>query len=79
MSTPIISLADVRSRRLAAGLSQQDLAQRAHCSLSVVRLFDRGYTPEHSATLARVEHVLEQLERDRLAPGDNDYEPPAAA
>ncbi len=65
MPSQLISLTDVRSRRRAAGLSQQDLAQRAHCSLSVVRLFDRGYTPEHSATLARVERVLDQLERDQ--------------
>jgi transcriptional regulator with XRE-family HTH domain len=50
---------DVRSRRLAAGLSQLDLAQRAGCSWSTIRLFDRGYEPAHSETLARVLAVLD--------------------
>jgi predicted transcriptional regulator len=55
---------DIRSRRLAAGLSQLDLAQRAGCSWSTIRLFDRGYEPAHSETLARVLAVLEQVESD---------------
>jgi transcriptional regulator with XRE-family HTH domain len=64
---------DVRGRRLAAGLSQQELAKRAHCSLASLRLFDRGYRPPHSETLGRVEAVLDELERKaagfRLEPG----------
>jgi predicted transcriptional regulator len=49
---------DVRSRRLAAGLSQLDLVQRAGCSWSTIRLFDRGHTPAHSDTVARVLAIL---------------------
>ena len=44
--------------RRAAGLSQQALAERARCSISLVALFERGYTPKRSATLARVLAVL---------------------
>jgi transcriptional regulator with XRE-family HTH domain len=69
METPTLT-GDVRARRLAAGLSQQELAQRAHCSLASLRLFDRGYRPPNSETLARVEAVLTELEREwRLEPG----------
>jgi transcriptional regulator with XRE-family HTH domain len=53
---------DVRSRRLAAGLSQLELAQRAGCADSTIRLFDRGYVPAHSKALARVLAVLEGAE-----------------
>jgi transcriptional regulator with XRE-family HTH domain len=44
--------------RRAAGLSQQQLAERAKCSLSTVALFERGYTPKRSATLVRLLDVL---------------------
>jgi predicted transcriptional regulator len=53
---------DTRSRRLAAGLTCLDLAHRARCAESTIRLFDRGYLPAHSATLARVLAVLEAAE-----------------
>jgi predicted transcriptional regulator len=74
MDTETIA-ADVRSRRLAAGLGQVELAQRAGCSWSMVRLFDRGYLPAHSETLGRVLAVLDAAEaepRDPWPPGDRD-------
>lgn len=60
---------DVRSRRVAAGLTQLDLAQRARCADSTIRLFDRGYLPAHSEALARVVAVLEAAEADREPAG----------
>jgi predicted transcriptional regulator len=63
MTTETLSPAsDVLSRRIAVGLTQRELAARAACSWSSIRLFDRGYLPAHSATLQRVYAVLEQLE-----------------
>ena len=55
---------DVRARQRAAGLSQIELAERAGCSWSTIRLFDRGYTPAHSETLSRVLAVLDEIEDD---------------
>lgn len=49
---------DLRQRRDAAGLSQQSLAQLAGCSLSMVRVLERGIGPAHSDVLARIESVL---------------------
>jgi transcriptional regulator with XRE-family HTH domain len=63
MQTEIIA-GDVRSRRLAAGLSQLELAERAGCAESTIRLFDRGYTPARSEALPRVLAVLEGAEAD---------------
>ena len=44
--------------RRAAGLSQQALAERVRCSVSLVALFERGYAPTRSVTLVRVLAVL---------------------
>jgi transcriptional regulator with XRE-family HTH domain len=63
METEIIA-GDVRSRRLAAGLSQLELAQLAGCAESTIRLFDRGYTPGRSEALPRVLSVLDGAEAD---------------
>ncbi len=49
---------NLRVARREAGLSQQALAERAHCSLSMVRLFERGYEPESGEVLDRVLAVL---------------------
>jgi transcriptional regulator with XRE-family HTH domain len=49
---------ELRERRVAAGLSQQALASAADCSLASVALFERGYRPEHSQVLERIERVL---------------------
>jgi hypothetical protein len=37
---------NMRQRRLAAGLTQEDVAREAHCSLAYVRLVERGYSPD---------------------------------
>jgi transcriptional regulator with XRE-family HTH domain len=49
----------IREQRLAAGLSQLDVAAAAGCSVSMAALLDRGYRPRHSAVLARIEAVLD--------------------
>jgi predicted transcriptional regulator len=59
-----ITARDVRSRRRAAGLSHLELAQRAGCGESTIRMFDRGYTPARSEALPRVLSVLEGAETD---------------
>jgi transcriptional regulator with XRE-family HTH domain len=74
MGTTASVASDMRSRRIAVGLSQLELAERARCSWSTIRLFDRGYRPAHSETFARVMAVLEALETEasgeyRLRPG----------
>jgi predicted transcriptional regulator len=52
---------DLSARRRRLGLSQQQLATAAECSLSTVRLFESGYAPRRSPTRKRVERVLEAL------------------
>jgi transcriptional regulator with XRE-family HTH domain len=49
---------DLRTRRLAAGLTRQQLAERAGCSMSTVGLLEGGWTPRHSDVLARLDAVL---------------------
>jgi transcriptional regulator with XRE-family HTH domain len=49
----------IRQYRLAAGISQQKLAQLAGCSLSMVRLVESGYRPSTSDVLDRIATVLE--------------------
>ena len=51
------------ARRRAVGFSQQALAERAGCSLSFVRLLERGYAPPQSPTRDRIERVLDELEQ----------------
>jgi transcriptional regulator with XRE-family HTH domain len=53
-------------RRLAIGLTQQELAQRVNCSIATVRLPESGYMPKHSEVLPRLLSILE-----------NDTTPPA--
>jgi transcriptional regulator with XRE-family HTH domain len=52
----------IRERRKRARLSQQALAERAGCSLSYVALLERGFVPDASDVLPRIEHVLDDLE-----------------
>jgi transcriptional regulator with XRE-family HTH domain len=49
----------IRERRLAAGLSQDRLARLARCSVSMVLSIERGYVPQRSAVLPRVERALD--------------------
>ncbi len=60
MSIPTQATDDLRALRRAAGLSQQELAERARCSFSSVRLMESGYRPSggRSAVLERVLAVL---------------------
>jgi transcriptional regulator with XRE-family HTH domain len=52
---------DIRTRRLAAGLSQEKLARAAECALNSVRLFEKGYAPDPSPARDRVIAVLDAL------------------
>ena len=51
---------DLRGRRRATGLSRQQLAQEAGCSLSHLQMMESGYRPGNSAVLPR---VLDALDR----------------
>jgi transcriptional regulator with XRE-family HTH domain len=53
--TPI----DLKRLREARGLSQQQLAAAADCSLSMVRMLEAGYRPQPSTVLDRVLEVLD--------------------
>jgi predicted transcriptional regulator len=44
----------LRERRLAAGLTQQQLAHAASCSLTYLQLLKRGYKPTRSDVRARL-------------------------
>jgi len=50
----------LRERRLAAGLTQQQLASLAGCSLTHLQLLERGYSPTRSAVRARVLAALHE-------------------
>jgi transcriptional regulator with XRE-family HTH domain len=50
---------DLRQRREALGLSRQQLAQGARCSLTTLQMLESGYRPERSRALDRVLAVLE--------------------
>lgn len=52
------ALGQLRDLRRRAGLSQERLAHRADCSLSMVKLLERGYVPERSDVLDRIAAVL---------------------
>lgn len=54
---------DVRDKRLRLGLSQQEVAELAGCSIAMVRLLEQGWRPKESPTLERVVEVLEEAER----------------
>jgi transcriptional regulator with XRE-family HTH domain len=49
----------LRKLRLTAGLTQQQLAQRAQCSIAIVRLLESGYRPGRSGVLPRLVAILE--------------------
>jgi transcriptional regulator with XRE-family HTH domain len=54
----------LRERRLAAGLTQQELAQRARCSISSVHLYEKGMRPSYSDVLPRIEKALESAPKE---------------
>lgn len=59
---------DLREQRLAAGLSQLELAQVAGCSPSMLGLIDRGYRPSGGNVLARIEAALRGIEAHEKRP-----------
>jgi transcriptional regulator with XRE-family HTH domain len=61
----------IREQRLAAGLSQLDVAAAAGCSVSMAALLDRGYRPRHSAVLHRIEAALDDLTQSNGAVGSD--------
>lgn len=54
MASTLATAPDLKALRRAAGLSQQRVAERAGCSLSMIRILESGYVPEHSDVLPRV-------------------------
>jgi transcriptional regulator with XRE-family HTH domain len=52
----------LRERRVAAGLSQQRLAELAGVSFHMVTLLDNGYQPARSRVRAKVLAALAELE-----------------
>jgi len=48
--------------RRSAGLSQQELASRAACSIGMVRMLEAGAVPRRSSVLPRVVAVLTKVE-----------------
>lgn len=54
---------DIRALRRAAGLTQQETAARAGCSVAAIALFESGYRPTRSDVLPRVLAALDQAER----------------
>jgi transcriptional regulator with XRE-family HTH domain len=58
----------VRTRRLAAGLSQERLARLADCSTSTVRLVEYGYRPSDEM-LSRIAIALGCSREDLEGPG----------
>ena len=49
---------ELRALRRAAGLSQQQLALRADCSVSYFRMLEQGFAPERSNVVPRVLRAL---------------------
>jgi predicted transcriptional regulator len=56
---------DVRTRRIALGLTQLDLAAKAPCHNSLVSQVEAGYRPSRSKGYARLVATLERLEREQ--------------
>jgi transcriptional regulator with XRE-family HTH domain len=55
---PSAGLGSLRAQRRDAGLSQQQLAQLAGCSLSYVALLEKGYRPGDSTVLPGIVAIL---------------------
>jgi transcriptional regulator with XRE-family HTH domain len=50
--------AELRRLRAAAGLSQQQVAERAQCSVTSVAQLERGLRPKHSEVAGRIVAAL---------------------
>jgi len=60
---------DLRERRKGAGLTLDQLAAAARCSVATCRLLEKGWRPETSRTLRRIELVLQSYEAPGSANG----------
>lgn len=69
----------LRERRLAAGLTQQQLAYLANCSLTHLQLLERGYSPTHSEVRTRVLAALREQETICQPEGERDGDHPTDA
>ena len=65
---------DLRKLRRSAGFSQQQVAERAGCSIAAVALYERGYAPVNSTVLPRIIAVLSN-EGPVIEPGARDASP----
>jgi predicted transcriptional regulator len=74
------ALADepVRGRRIAAGLTQRQLARAADCSLPSVANLEAGLLPQRSVVVPRILCALDAAERAAVAP-INDESPAGKA
>lgn len=50
----------IRAARRSADLTQEQLAERAGCSVNYIQLLERGYQPRYSDVLPRLLGVLEE-------------------
>lgn len=68
-TSPIDKSDPMRLARLRAGLTQEELARQAGCSLNYVRLFETGYRPKRAEQSAKFQNILQVLEinTDELA------------
>jgi len=60
----------IKDQRLAAGLTQQQLAAETPCSVAFVQMVEGGYRPGRSDVLPRLVAVLEAHQND-LNPAAN--------
>jgi DNA-binding XRE family transcriptional regulator len=56
---PQLDPADIRARRREAGLTQEQLANLARCSVASVAFLERGIVPKTSGVLYRISRALE--------------------
>jgi predicted transcriptional regulator len=54
----------IKGRRAELGLTQQELAHRAQCSVAMVRWLEAGAAVEDSKVLARILDVLDGAEQN---------------
>lgn len=60
-------LVSMRERREALGLTRQQLAQLAGCSLSMLQMLEGGYKPVTGRVMGRIEKALAKAEREANA------------
>jgi transcriptional regulator with XRE-family HTH domain len=59
----------LKDQRLAVGLTRQQLAEKARCSITFIQMLEGGFRPVQSRVLPRVVAVLTAYED--VAPPDN--------